>query len=108
MPARFEFKILLLTHKCLHNQGPSYLRDLLKFGNPSRTLRPSIQSLLHNSYRPTTLYYGERAFAFAAPKLWNAIPEHISQLRLCQLLKRHLKLTFIATTSLMTNDTFVA
>ena len=77
IPARLEFKILLLTFKCLHNQGPSYLRELLKFRNPSRTLRFSKQSLLQNSYRPNTLYYGERAFAFAAPKLWNSIPEHI-------------------------------
>ena len=77
IPARLEFKILLLTFKCLHNQGPSYLRELLKFRNPSRTLRSSKQSLLQNSYRPNTLYYGERAFAFAAPKLWNSIPEHI-------------------------------
>ena len=77
IPARLEFKILLLTFKCLHNQGPSYLRELLKFRNPSRTLRSSKQSLLQNSYRPNTLFYGERAFAFAAPKLWNSIPEHI-------------------------------
>ena len=56
IPARLEFKILLLTFKCLHNQGPSYLRELLKFRNPSRTLRSSMQSLLQNSYRPNTLY----------------------------------------------------
>ncbi|XP_022796953.1 uncharacterized protein LOC111335335 [Stylophora pistillata] len=77
IPARLEFKILLLTYKCLHNQGPSYLRELLKFPNPSRILRSSMQSLLLKSYRPNTLYYGERTFAFAAPKLWNSIPEHI-------------------------------
>lgn len=77
IPARLEFKILLLTYKCLHNQGPSYLRELLKFPNPSRILRSSMQSLLLKSYRPNTLYYGERSFAFAAPKLWNSIPEHI-------------------------------
>ena len=40
-------------------------------------LRSSMQSLLLKSYRPNTLYYGERSFAFAAPKLWNSIPEHI-------------------------------
>ena len=43
----------------------------------SRILRSSMQSLLLKSYRPNTLYYGERSFAFAAPKLWNSIPEHI-------------------------------
>ena len=72
--ARLEFKILLLTYKCLYNQGPSYLRELLKFQNTSRPLRSSVQSFLQNSYRPNTLYYGERAFAFTALKLWNSIP----------------------------------
>ena len=43
----------------------------------TRILRSSMQSLLLKSYRPNTLYYGERSFAFAAPKLWNSIPEHI-------------------------------
>ena len=104
IPARLEFKILLLTYKCLHNQGPSYLRELLKFRNPSRTLCSSTQSLLQNSYRPNTLYYGERAFALAAPKLWNSISEHIKSASSRQFLKRHLKLTFFVATFLMTND----
>ena len=91
IPARLEFKILLLTFKCLHNQGPSYLRELLKFRNPSWTLRSSMQSLLQNSYRPNTLYYGERAFAFAAPKLWNSTPEHIKSASSLSTFKTALK-----------------
>ena len=91
IPARLEFKILLLTFKCLHNQGPSYLRELLKFRNPSRTLRSFKQFLLQNSYRPNTLYYGERAFAFAAPKLWNSIPEHIKSASSLSTFKTALK-----------------
>ena len=82
--ARLEFKILLLTYKCL-------LCELLKFRNPSRTLRSSMQSLLQNSYRPNTLYYGERAFAFAAPKLWNSIPEHIKSASSLSTFKTALK-----------------
>ena len=91
IPARLEFKILLLTFKCLHNQGPSYLRELLKFRNPSRTLRSFKQFLLQNSYRPNTLYYCERAFAFAAPKLWNSIPEHIKSASSLSTFKTALK-----------------
>ena len=91
IPARLEFKILLLTFKCLHNQGLSYLRELLKFRNPSRTLHSSKQSLLQNSYPPNTLYYGERAFAFAAPKLWNSIREHIKSASSLSTFKTALK-----------------
>lgn len=86
IPTRLKFKILLLTYKCLHNQGPSYLLELLKFRNPSRSLRPSMKPLLRNSYRPNTLYYGERAFAFAAPKTLNIFSHRCP----CQFLKRHL------------------
>ena len=91
IPTRLEFKILLLTYKCLRNQGPSYLCELLKLRNPSRTLRSSMQSLLQNSYRPNTHYYGERAFAFAAPKLWNSIPEHIKSASSLSTFKTALK-----------------
>ena len=39
VPQRIQFKILLLTHKALHNQAPSYLTDLLHRHNPPRSLR---------------------------------------------------------------------
>ena len=91
IPARLEFKILLLTYKCLHNQGPSYLCELLEFRNPPRTLRSSMRSLLQYTYRPNTLYYGDRAFSFAAPKLWNSIPEHIKSASSLSTFKTALK-----------------
>ena len=69
IPARLAFKILLLTHKCLRNEGPSSLRELLKFCNPSCPLRSSMQSLLQNSYRLNTLYYEERAFSLHCSKV---------------------------------------
>ena len=94
IPARLEFKILLLTYKCLHNQGPSHLCELLEFRNPPRTLRSSMRSLLQNTYRPYTLYYGERAFSFAAPKLWNSIPDHIKSASSLSTFKTALKTSF--------------
>ena len=74
--ARLEFKILLLTYKCLNNQAPSYLSDLIKPYKPTRKLRSSTKSLLQSNFRPNTQYYGERSFSFSAPKLWNILPEH--------------------------------
>ena len=65
------------TKKAAEIAKDNYTKKLLKFPNPSQILRSSMQSLLLKSYRPNTLYYGERSFAFAAPKLWNSIPEHI-------------------------------
>ncbi len=37
--SRIEFKILLLTFKALHDDGPQYFRELLKTYSPARTLR---------------------------------------------------------------------
>ena len=103
LPARLEFTILLLTYESLHNQSPFYLRELLKFRNPSRTLRSSIKSLLQNSNRLNTLYYGLPSLLLNSGTLYLNI---LSQPCLCQLLKWHLKLTFLVATSFTTNDTF--
>ena len=80
-----------------------HLRELLKFRNPSRTLRSSMQSFLQNSYRPNTLYYAydETTFDCAAPELRNSIPEHIKSASSLSTFKTALKtwLTFFVATS---------
>ena len=71
IPARIEFKILLLTWKCLHDQGPSYLKDLLKL-NDKQDYRPHYKKTL---LVPKTklITCGDRSFQVAAPTLWNAL-----------------------------------
>uniref|UniRef100_A0A8P4G516 Reverse transcriptase domain-containing protein n=1 Tax=Dicentrarchus labrax TaxID=13489 RepID=A0A8P4G516_DICLA len=77
VPQRIQFKILLLTHKALHNQAPSYLTDLLHRHNPSRSLRSSEANLLTPPPRTKHRTWGDRAFSVAAPSLWNSLPKHI-------------------------------
>ena len=67
---RIRFKILLMTFKCLNQLAPSYLSDLLIHYRLSRTLRSSDKELLVQP-RCHLKTYGERAFSFIAPKLWN-------------------------------------
>ena len=107
IPARLELQILLLTYKCLHNQGSSNLRELLKFRNPSYTLRSSLKSSLQNSYHSNTLYYGERALPSLLLNCGTLYLKILSQLRPCQLLKRRLKLNFFAAASSKNNDTLI-
>ena len=78
------FKILLLTFKALHGKAPSYLCDLIEPYQPTRSLRSSDASLL-TVQRSQLTTYGDRAFAIAAPKLWNTLPAH---LRNCHSLSR--------------------
>ena len=87
---RVHFKILLFAFKALHGLAPSYLSELLHPYTPSRSLRSADQLLLIEP-RARLKSRGERAFAIAAPKLWNDLPLHIRQAPSLSLFKSHLK-----------------
>ena len=87
---RIRFKILLMTFKCLNQLAPSYLSDLLIHYRPSRTLRLSDKELLVQ-LRCHLKTYGERAFSFIAPKLWNALPLSIKRCNSAESFKSTLK-----------------
>lgn len=70
---RIQYKVLLLVYKCLHNSGPAYLSALLQLPTTQR-LR---SSLLLIQPRPARTKYGERAFSWVAPQLWNTLPVKI-------------------------------
>lgn len=73
---RIEYKVSLLTHQCLHGTAPTYLKDLLTPQTSTRSLRSSSTHLLKT---PRTKLHtmGDRAFCSAAPRLWNALPDHL-------------------------------
>jgi len=74
---RIKYKLLLLVFKCLQNLAPSYLCSLLQPYTPSRALRSSSQHLLIDPVSHKK--YGDRAFAVAGPRLWNALPMSVRQ-----------------------------
>ncbi len=65
-----QFKLLCLTYKALHGLVPAYLSDLLQQYSPLRSLRSTENELLC-ILKVCTKIYGERTFAYAAPKLHN-------------------------------------
>lgn len=87
---RIKYKILLITYKCLNGQGPAYLCDLLSSLVPLRRLRSSSASLL---YVPRTRLktYGDRSFYYAAPSLWNSLPENVKNAATVESFKKGLK-----------------
>ena len=93
---RIIFKMILLTFKAIHGLAPQYLVELLTLYKPSRSLRSSTEVLLkppsHKAVRTST--YGERAFAAAAPKLWNRMPAKIRAIDSLTCFKSALK-TFL-------------
>ena len=85
-----RFKILLMTFKYLNQLAPSYLSDLLIHYRLSRTLRSSDKELLVQT-RCHLKTYGERAFSFIAPKLWNTLPLSIKRCNSAESFKSTLK-----------------
>ena len=73
---RIQFKVLLLVYKALNGLAPKYIKELLVHYKPRRHLR---------------LKFGDRAFSISAPRLWNALPQHLKGSTTCQAFKKCLK-----------------
>ena len=87
---RINFKILCMTYKALHSLAPGYINDLLMQYSPVRTLRSADRGLLCKP-KMNLKSYSECAFSFAAPTLYNSIPNHIHQSTSLDSFKSNLK-----------------
>ncbi len=73
---RIQFKILLIVFKAHNGQAPSYISDLISFKSTSKPLRSANKALLYVP-RSRLKFKGDRAFAVAAPRLWNQLPRFL-------------------------------
>ncbi len=87
---RIQFKILCMVFKTLNGQAPDYLCKAVTQYIPKRALRSSDQRLLVVP-KVRTKKYGERAFSFAAPHLYNSLPEKIRMANTIDTFKANLK-----------------
>ena len=78
--SRITFKVALITYKTLLSKKPDYLSELLSFQAAPRTLRSSSSNRLHVDV-PRTVFTG-RAFRFAAPQIWNSLPNSLTDFSL--------------------------
>ena len=74
---RIKFKLCMLTYKLLHNKGPKYLQDLLKYKKSDRKLRSSHNHHLLLIPRTKLKTYADRSFKVATPTVWNELPHQI-------------------------------
>ena len=74
--ARIDYKVALLCFKCMNNNAPAYIKDLIVPYTPARMLRSSSSNLL-STPRVSSKKYGESAFTFLGPQIWNSHPENI-------------------------------
>lgn len=87
---RIVYKICVLTFKCLHDTGPEYLRDILRWNTSTRTLRSTNNRTLHIP-RSNNKYAGDRSFRVSAPRLWNTLPLYIREMQTLSEFKSKLK-----------------
>ena len=76
IPERIEFMSCLTTFKCLHNYAPLYLNDFctpLSSVSLRKNLR-SVESGMLTVPRARTVFYGDKSFPVAGPRLWNNLP----------------------------------
>ena len=90
VPLRIEFKLLVITYKCIHHIAPSYLSDMLHTREEVRTTRSSDTLQLHVP-KTNLKYAGDRAFCAAAPRLWNKLPVELRKVDSLEHFKTKLK-----------------
>ena len=79
---RVEFKVLLLTFKCIHGLAPKYLCDLIQYNSNCSGRTVSLHCPQFTS---------SKAFSAIAPKLWNDLPQDIKQTVDVKFFKNKLK-----------------
>ena len=72
---RIKFKLAMLTYNILSSSQPAYLRSLLNYHTPARSLRSSNTNLLSVPRVHTT--FASHGFSVAAPTVWNSVPPTI-------------------------------
>ena len=95
---RIQFKVIILTYKCIHKIAPQYLQDLIKPQSESKYNLRSRDKLLLEIPPITKSKMGDRSFKMAAPHLWNELPLRLREITHISLFKQSLK-TYLFTLS---------
>jgi len=93
VPQRTDFKLAVLTYRCLHSTAPPYLADeLCRVANADsrRRLRSASKStLIVPPMRNSTI--GDRAFPAAALRVSNSLPSSVTFSTSLTVIRRRLK-----------------
>ena len=73
IPYRVEYKILVLTFKCVRGSAPNYLRQAMELVH-HRALRSTSSGKLPIPMNYTLSSAQSKSFLQVAPRLWNALP----------------------------------
>ena len=92
IPARIHFKLMMTTWKALNNQAPKYIQQLItEKQQQNHNLRSNNKFLLAIPPSLNTNKFEDRAFSFAAPTLWNSLPDYVRNAVTLLTFKKNLK-----------------
>ena len=82
-----------MVFRCIQGSAPVYVQEIIQSYKPKRNLRSNSQNLF-TQMRVRTELFGDRAFAKAAPELWNSLPQSLRDITSLDQFKSRLK-TFL-------------
>ena len=93
--ARIIFKLCVLTHQALVTGCPPYIREMLQVMQPLDGVNTRRATSGITLFEPRcSLCIGSRSFKFAAPRVYNSLPQHIREIEDIRRFKMKLK-TFL-------------
>ena len=95
MQYRSQFKINLLVYKSLNDQGPSYLKSLLKLHKPLRVTRKDKDLTWLDKVPIDKLNDRNRSFSHVAPDTWNRLGLEIRESTSVSSFKSKLKRLYL-------------
>ena len=88
---RIDYKCALFCFKCIHGVAPHYLREILNFYKPRRSLRSTEDSFVLETPKTKLKSFGDRAFSSYGPRIWNSLPKRIRDIDKIEIFKKQLK-----------------
>mgnify|MGYP001610128382 CR=1 FL=1 len=93
VPQRVEYKLAVLIYRCLQGTAPSYLaaevHRVADVDSRRRLRSASTCALVVPRSRRSTL--GDRSFPVAAARVWNSLPQNVTQAPSLETFKARLK-----------------
>jgi len=87
--ARISYKINMLVYKCLNEDGPQYLKELLVKRSDNNSRLDNSDLLVVPKIKCST--FGGRSFRYVAPVEWNKLSPQLRKSKTLVIFKRDLK-----------------
>ena len=88
---RIKYKTALFMLKCINNQAPEYLIDIIPRKQESRTLRSSTSNYIPPKFTRNS-QVSNSAFTCIGPRIWNSLPSAITNISDINMFKKELKI----------------